>query len=130
MSDLRTALTETVSAQLQAHAGLQALLGTPLRLYEQRPAMATFPFMTLGESEQRDISAKGVQVESHVCAFHVWSRQRSGREVRQVLAQLREALHDATLANVARVQEEFSGVLWDEAAQASRGVARYRLIVS
>ena len=130
MADLRTPSFDAVMALLKGSSTLQAFLGTPARVYDQRPSMATFPYLTMNLSEVRDVSAKGLSIESGILQIDIWSRQRGSREVTQLLAALRSVLHDATLPNIARCMEEFSSVLWDDEAQMSHGVARYRVVMA
>lgn len=134
MTDHYTPVMDAITALLAADTGVQALLGNPARIYDQRPAMATFPYLAQGEGEVRDISTKTLAVTSHVLQLQVFSRQRSSREARQVAAAIRTALHDASLTlasgSAARCQEEYVNVRWDEESQATRALLRYRVVVS
>lgn len=134
MTDLLTPVAEALLARLAGDSAVQAVLGHPARVYDQRPAMATFPYAVLAAGEGRDIGTKTLAVSSQVLTLQVFSRQRGGREVRLVLAALRSALHDAafTLPSGAlvRCQEEFVTVRYDETTQAGAGTARYRIVVS
>lgn len=129
MADLRTPLFDALLLLLRNSSTLQAFLGTPARVYDQRPSMSTFPYLTLALSEMRDMSAKGLSVESGIVTIDIWSRQRGGRETTQLLAALRTVLQEASLPTLARCGEEFSTVLWDDESQLSHGVARYRVVV-
>ncbi len=134
MTDLLTPVVDAVLAQLAGHSAVQAVLGNPARVYDQRPAMATFPYTVLAAGEGRDVGTKTLAVNSQILTFQVFSRQRGGREVRLVLAALRTALQDAaftlTSGNLVRCQEEFVAVRYDETTQSGFGTARYRVLVS
>lgn len=134
MSDLISPLPEAMMLRLSADTAVQAVLGNPARIYDHRPAMATFPYVVVALGEGRDVGTKTLAVSSQLVQLQIYSRQRSGKEVRQVLAALKAALHDATLTlsagSVARCQEEFVSVRYDVQAEASTGMARYRVIVS
>lgn len=134
MADLLTPLPEAMLSALSANAGVQALLGSPARVYDHRPAMATFPYVVLSLGDGRDIGTKTIAVVSQAITFQAFSRQRAGREVRQILAALRAALQDSALVlgagQVARCQEELASVRYDEKSEASTGLARYRVVVS
>ena len=134
MSDLVTQLPSALLAALAANTGVRALLGNPARVYDHRPAMAAFPYVVLAMSESRDIGTKTLQVSSQLVTLQVYTRQRSGSEARQVLAALKEALHDASVAlgagHVVRCQEEGSSVRYDSKSESSTALARYRVVVS
>lgn len=134
MTDLITPLPEAMVAKLAADSNVRSLLGNPARVYDHRPAMATFPYVVLAQGEARNIGTKTLAVSSQLVTLQVFSRQRGGAEVRKVLASLRTALHDATLTlsagSVARVQEEFVSVRFDAQSEASSGLARYRVVVT
>jgi hypothetical protein len=134
MPDLITPTASAVLAHLAADTAVQSLLGNTARLYDHRPAQATFPFAVLARLEGREAGAKNIMAQNLVLTLQVFSRQRSGTECRQILADFRDVLHDASLAisggTLARCQEEFVSVAFDEDSGGSQGLARYRLIVS
>lgn len=134
MTDLHSPLADTLISKLAADTGIQALLGNPARVYDHRPAMASFPYAVIAQGEARDMGTKTLAAVSHGVNVEIFSRQRSGKECRQVLAAIKTALHDAsvTLAagSLSRCQEEFATVRFDEEAQAAHAQARYRCVVS
>jgi hypothetical protein len=130
MSDLLNPAISAVVAKLAANAGMQSVLGNPVRIYDQRPAMATFPFAVCEGLQGRDASAKELQIQSLLLTLQVFSRQRSGGECRTILAVLRDCLHDAALSGVTRCQEEATLVTFDPDSGGTQGLARYRLVVS
>lgn len=134
MTDLHSPLADALVSKLAADTGVQALLGNPARVYGHRPAMAGFPYVVIAQGEARDMGTKSLAAVSHSVGVEVFSRQRSGKECRQVLAAVKAALHDAsvtlTAGSLARCQEEFATVRFDEGAQAAHALARYRCVVS
>ena len=134
MTDLVAPALDALEAVLAAAPSVQAVLGVPARLYDQRPVMATFPFAVIDGVEARDASAKGLQATQLVLQLQVFSRQRSGQEVRHILAVLRDVLQDisVTLSSgaIVRCQEELAHTASDADSNGTRGLARYRLLVS
>lgn len=125
---------DSLISALAADSGVQAVLGNPARVYDHRPAMATFPYAVVSAGEARDIGTKTLAVTSHGVTLDVFSQKRAGSEVRQVLAAMRSALHDATLTlsagHAVRCQQELVSVRFDPKSETSHGVARYRIVVS
>lgn len=134
MTDFSTPLPTAVINTLAANAGVQALLGNPARVFDHRPAMATFPYVVVALGESRDIGTKGLAVTSQLLTLQVFSRQRSGSEARQILATIRAVLHDTALSlsagSVARCQEETTSVRYDDKSESTSALARYRVVVS
>jgi hypothetical protein len=134
MPNLLTPTVEAVLALLQADTALQAQLGNPARIFDHRPAMATFPYLVLDGLDGREAGAKNLLGQNLVLTLRVLSRQRSGTECRTLLALVRDCLHDASLsisgASLARCQEENVLVTFDPDSGGSQGLARYRLVVA
>lgn len=134
MPDLITPTASAVLAHLAADTAVQSLLGNPARIYDHRPAQATFPFAVLAQLDGREAGAKSLIAQSLLITLQVFSRQRSGSECRQILGDFRDALHNASLTisggALARCQEEFVSVAFDEDSGGTQGLVRYRLVVS
>lgn len=128
MSDLLSPALGAVLARLRADVPLGALLGTPPRLFDHMPTGSTFPYVVMTQGEGRDAGAKGLGALNVTLLFAVHHRDRTGAEARQILAAVRDCLHDATLSGVARCQEEFVGIT-GEHVENRRAVARYRLVL-
>ena len=57
------------------------------------PQKSEFPYLTLGQSSQRDWSTGTEPGTEHLLTLHVWSRARGRREARDIIAALELALH-------------------------------------
>jgi hypothetical protein len=94
------ALRAAVHDALIADAPLTTLLGGP-KVYDQAPASAAFPYVTLGEMRVADFSAgdepgQGALLE-HQLILHAWSQQGGHKEAHLIAGALLGALDDAPL---------------------------------
>lgn len=96
MSVHELALQKALIGHLRADAAVQALLGTPARIWDAPPSNAGFPQLLIGRCESRPVAADGGGVE-HTLTLTVASRFRGTEEAKAVLAALRVALNDAVL---------------------------------
>ena len=91
------ALQQAIFATLTADAPLLALLGAP-RLYDDVPQAADFPYLTFGQSLDRDWSTGTEPGNEHTLTLHVWSQARGKKETHEIIDALRTALHDQPLS--------------------------------
>ena len=91
------ALRAAVHAALTADVALASLLGGP-KIYDEPPAAAAFPYVTLGESRIGDFSAGDEAGVEHQMTLHAWSRQGGHNEAHRIAGALLQALDDAPLA--------------------------------
>lgn len=94
-------LQAAINARLAADPNVQALLGTPPRIYQDVPAngVPVFPYALLGESSEIDNSAPQCGLASDISTdIHVWSRQPGFEEVKRIAWAIRVSLHNADLA--------------------------------
>ena len=112
MSDILAAIevSKAIHALLSGHMGVQALLGTPPRLYDNPPEDPIFPYLTYGPMRSEDISGDGAVISSHIMTLHIWSRYGGRAQVMEVLAAVTGALESAelTLADVELVRAKVS----------------------
>jgi hypothetical protein len=97
MSTAAAALRAAIHDSLAADGALTALLGGP-KVYDEPPAGAPFPYVTLGEARVADFSTGSEAGEEHRLTLHAWSRQGGHREAHLVAGALLQALDDAPLA--------------------------------
>lgn len=91
------ALAAAIRAAALEHAGVQALLGDPARIYDDPPEDPMFPYLTLGRVESRPADASASEATEHAVTLHVWSRYGGRAEALDVIGAVRTALHDAAL---------------------------------
>jgi len=96
MSTAAAALRAAIHDALLADASLTSLLGGA-RVYDEPPAVATFPYVTLGEARVADYSTGTEAGEEHQLILHGWSRQGGHREAHLIAGAVLQALDDAAL---------------------------------
>lgn len=132
MSDLPCALQQAVFTRLGADAALAVLVGS--RIYDEVPRPVVFPYVTLSEMDVQDKGTKSGDVLELTLTLHVWSLQSGMKETQQILAALRDLLHNAPLTLnegfVSRLQEEMSFGRRLADGRTRQGIARYRAVVS
>ena len=97
MSTAAAALRAAIHDALVADGALNAALGGP-RVYDEAPATAMFPYVTLGEARLNDFSTGSEPGEEHHLTLHAWSRQGGHKEAHLIAGVLLQALDDAPLA--------------------------------
>ncbi|MFS0710531.1 DUF3168 domain-containing protein [Brevundimonas phoenicis] len=96
MRDHEGALVKALIAHLGGDGALQALLGDPVRVWDEAPQGAGLPHLVIGRCESRPLNADGGGVEQRLtltCA----SRFRGLEEARAVAAAVRARVADAVL---------------------------------
>ncbi|MBS0269667.1 MAG: DUF3168 domain-containing protein [Proteobacteria bacterium] len=83
MSSAAFALQQAIFSKLASDAATTTALGGP-RIYDDVPARAEFPFMTFGQSSERDWSTGTDEGYEHVITLHVWSRARGRNEAQAI----------------------------------------------
>lgn len=129
MSAERALLGEIRDALLD-HAPLQALVSD--RIYDEPPADAVFPYLTLGRVESRPADAASREALEHVITLHAWSRHGGRAETLDIIAALRGALHNAPLApdghKLVLLLATFTDVFRSGDGRTTHGVLRLRAI--
>ncbi len=100
MSTATIALRAAIHDALLADNALLSMLGGP-RVYDEPPAQASYPYVTLGEARVTDVSAGDDRLEEHQLTLHAWSRQGGHREAHMIAGALLQALDDAPLSPAA-----------------------------
>ncbi len=131
MSSAGFALQKAIFEKLTSDAPTLAALGGP-RVYDDAPARTEFPFVTFGQSSERDWSTGSDEGYEHLVTLHVWSRARGRREAERVIAAARAALHDQDLAlaghRLINLRHEFSEARRDSDGETFHGIARFRAV--
>jgi hypothetical protein len=116
---------------LTSNANVLTALGGP-RVYDDVPERAQFPYVTIGQTTERDWSAGSEDGSEHTLTLHVWSRAAGRKEANAVIAAARAALHDATLVldghRLINLRHEFSDARRDPDGETFHGTARFRAV--
>ena len=130
MSDSTYAVQAAVRAALVANATFTALVGT--RVYDHVPELATFPYVTIGESTAIPFDVKDKTGMEQTLTLHCWSRYRGRKECKDVLSAIYGVLNRATLTVTGHTFVdclwEFAETYEDPDGLTRHGVARYRVI--
>lgn len=124
------ALLAAFRTALLADDGVAALVG--VRIYDDPPSDAVFPFITLGRVETRPADASSADALEHAVTLHVWSRHGGRAEALSVVAAMRAVLHNAALTIEGRalvlLLAVFSDVFRSGDGRTTHGVLRLRAI--
>ena len=127
-SELIDALLEV----LREDAGLQSLLGTPARVFDDETGTALFPYVVLERCERQDASVTSFVGGDHRLQFATLSREGGHRAAKELLAGLRVALQSAELSltrqRVVLIHPTYSDVMRAPNRQVFRGVMRVRIV--
>jgi hypothetical protein len=122
------ALQRGIYQALANSLDLVTLLGG-VRVYDDAPQSAPYPFITLGQSVIRDWSTGSEKGAEHGLTLHVWSRSGGKQEMQQIVEAVRAALHDKPLALEGHyrvdLRHEFSEARLDPDGDTFHGVVRY-----
>jgi hypothetical protein len=90
-------LQVAVVAALRESAGLKTLLGDPIRLYQKVPVGPTFPYITIGQSQEIPDRADCVDGSEVFLTLHVWSRTDTFGQAKKIIATIWAVLNAATI---------------------------------
>jgi hypothetical protein len=121
--------------QSALYAALNGAIGAPV--YDEVPAGAVMPFVTIGEGTERPWDTMTDRGSEETLQIYVWSRAKGFREVNAIATAIDAVLHDAALtmtgATMVSLRREFyekftepgeAGEMW------RRGVMRYRATIT
>ncbi len=91
------ALQKSLLAMLNTDPDLGALLGTPVRVYDDIPEQPQFPFVTFDRAIARPVNAQHDGSLEHQMTLKVWSHYGGRREALEGLHALRNIIDDAAL---------------------------------
>lgn len=133
MPSAEWAVQAAIHAQLSSDADVQALLGTPPRLYDRVPKGAEFPYVVYGRSETTPEDADPGTAVEHISHLHVWSRYGGRREVKEAVGAVRDALHYADLTldgwRLVSLRVTYADIFRGPDGFTSQGVLRLRGLV-
>ncbi len=96
------------------------------------PSGAEFPYLTFGQSSEKDWSTQTDDGVEHVVVLQAWSRAAGRREADEILHAVRTALHNAALVlsghKLINLRHELSDVRREADGVTFRGTARFRAV--
>lgn len=131
MTSAALELQRSVFATLLADPDLIAAM-SEVRLYDQAPANAKFPYLTFGRTSVHDWSTDTERGAEHLVTLHVWSKERGKSQCHALVEAVRAVLDDAalTLAGHAliRLRAEYSEVRYEDDNGVHHGLIRFRAL--
>ena len=131
MASAGWALQTAVYGKLSTDAAVTTALGGP-RVYDDVPQWAEFPYLTFGQSSEKDWSTQTDDGVEHVVVLQAWSRAAGRREADEILHAVRTALHNAALVlsghKLINLRHELSDVRREADGVTFRGTARFRAV--
>ena len=125
-------LQQAIYSALIVDGAVKSLVGDPARLFDDVPPDTVFPYVTLGEISTSDWSTSTERAFEHRVTLHAWSRYGGRKEVKDVMAAINDALHDASLSltghRLIDIFFQASDVFRDPDGETYHGVMRYRAI--
>jgi hypothetical protein len=128
MSDASLALQCAIVTLLKADGPMTALVGP--RIFDNVPASADFPYVTVGEDQVLPDLAQNYDGNDVITTLHGWSRAIGFPEVKQIGAAINAALNAATFSlsgfRVVEFVQENTHYLRDPDGETRHGVFVYR----
>jgi hypothetical protein len=90
-------LEAALLAAIAANAGVQELLGDPVRIEETGSPRPKFPYLEVVRHEVRPAGSCGVEAAEHLVDLAVVSRDLGGKLARAAVAAIRKVLDDVEL---------------------------------
>jgi len=124
-------LQQAVYGALAGNAPLTALLGG-LRIYDDVPHGAAYPFVTMGQTSSSDFGTGTEDGEEHILTLHVWSAAGGRGEAQILIGAIRDTLHNAALGLAGHVlvnlRQQFSDIRREADGITIHGLVRYRAV--
>ena len=124
-------LQRSVYAALIGDATLTGLLGGT-HVYDHVPRGAAYPYVTFGRTTERDWSAGTESGSEHLLTINVWSQAAGRRQVQEIMAAVRDALHDRSLAlagyQLVNLRHQSSDTQREPDGETLRGIVRLRAV--
>ncbi len=124
-------LQKSIQVALSADADLQIIIGDPARIYDEVTEEAIYPYLTMGGVK---ITPYDGHNHAYVHEFHVhaWSNYAGRREVKAIIDQVHNVLHDADLVieghKLVSIRFIFSDIFRKPDGETYHAVMRYRAI--
>lgn len=116
-------------------ASLTDATGTSnIEVFDDVPEGTAYPYVSIGEDTAVDVSSKDNTIFEHTLTIHVWSQYRGRRDIKELMEQVHNALHNVTItvsgASLCNLRQEFQTTLLENDGITRHGVMRFRAVVS
>ena len=124
-------LQATIVGALSAEPVINRLLGGP-KIFDRVPERASFPYLTLGRTAVVDWSTGTEDGAEHILTLHVWAKGGSKQETYEIMDQVSNKLHDATLPlethRLVNLQLQFAEARQEPDSPTYHGILRFRAV--
>jgi hypothetical protein len=125
----KTVYSALTGASITDYAG-NAITG----VFDDLPENTSYPYIVIGEETAIDTSAKDKDIFEHTLTIHIWSQYRGRRDIKEIMEQVHDTLHDSSLsvtgASMVNMRQEFQTTLLEGDGITRHGVMRFRAVVS
>lgn len=108
--------------------------GAAVPVLDEVPQGQAYPYVTIGEDVITDWSALTREGEDIDFTIHTWSRYAGFKEVKELMAAVKGALHDQALSvtghQLVHLRLAFHAVQRDPDGKTRHGVQRFRALIS
>ena len=108
------------------------MTGGAARVFDAVPPGTPYPYVTLGQTIERDWSTGTEDGREHTFTLHVWSRAAGRREVHVCASLIRSALHLAALPvpgfHLITLRHEFTDARREPDGETYRALIRFRAV--
>jgi hypothetical protein len=102
-------------------------------VYDDIPEGTSAPYINIGEETAINDGTKTVDAVEHTLTIHVWSEYRGRYEIKHIMEQVYQNLHNAAItvsgASLVNIRQEFATTLEEPDGITRHGVMRFRAIV-
>ena len=131
MASASWALQKALHARLTTDTNVLAQLGGA-RIFDDVPRGAAYPYVSFAVTTERDWSTGTEDGTEHIITLHAWSQAAGRHQADEILAALRAALHDQSLAltghRLVNLRQELAEVRRDPDGETFRGLMRLRAV--
>jgi hypothetical protein len=130
-------LQKAARAAIISDAGLIALMGNPVQLYDAVPENAPMPYLAHDEPNTAEWDVTPTETDAgygheHTFMLHAWSAYEGKKEVGAILYRLEQLFRDwspsLTGHRLVNIRYQFSDRLRDPDGQAFHGVIQFRAV--
>jgi len=126
------ALQSAVVAALTANAALTTATGGTARVFDDVPPKTPYPYLSLGQTIERDWSTGTDDGREHTLTLHVWSRMSGRKQVHDIAALVRATLHQSALTldghRLINLRHEFTEARREPDNETYRALVRFRAV--
>lgn len=125
------ALQKGIYETLASNPDITGLLGGA-NIFDEVPQRTRYPYLTLGQTVERDWSTGSEEGTEHVVTLHVWSRAGGKRQAHEILNKIHEVLHDSLVAlsdhHLVNLRQEYAEARQEADDETYHGIARFRTV--